>query len=278
MKNLNSVIFIIMKIILTENQLTDLIKNTISKATGISKKEMNMKDILKNLGIEPTKEIENLFGKIDLEKDKGFKSKTKFGDIKLTDFTGEQRSNIKKLIDNMNDKGITDPNTQIGILSVIGKESGFIPQSEGSYTNTPNSRIKNIFGNRVPNDDLSLNKLKNNPKKFFDKVYGGRFGNDSNEGYKYRGRGFNQLTFKGNYQKYGSIAGVNIVSDPDSLNDIDTASKVAIAFFTKGKPASSFPDFNSKEDAAKYFSDLNAGGVGGSHRQKSIDISKKFST
>ena len=71
------------------------------------------------------------------------------------------------MIDYMNKSGITDPLTQIGILSVISKESGFKPKSEVSYANTSNSRIKNIFGSRVANySDSELDSLKRNPEKF----------------------------------------------------------------------------------------------------------------
>ena len=72
------------------------------------------------------------------------------------------------------------------------------------------------------------------------------------------------------------MAGVDIVSDPDRLNDPNVAAKVALAFFTKGKPASSFPNFNDKEDAAIYFADINAGGGVSRHRQQAIDYSEKF--
>jgi putative chitinase len=271
-------IFIVMaKIFLTENQLTDLIKGAVEKITGTNTKDSSMKDIFKDFGVETPSIFGDIFkGKKETDF-KSFKGKTKIGKVKLIGgFTGEQKRNIDLIIKAMESKGIKDPYAQIGILSVIGKESGFTPKSEIDYSTTPNSRIRNIFGKRVPKDDTKLDRLKKNPKKFFDIVYGGRFGNDSDEGYKYRGRGFNQLTFKGNYQKYGSMSGVDIVSNPDRLNDPDVAAKVALAFFTKGKSASSFPNFNDKEDAAIYFADINAGGGAGGHRQKAIDYSKKF--
>ena len=59
------------------------------------------------------------------------------GEVKLVgDFDSTQKTNIKLMIDYMNRKGITDPLTQIGILSVISKESGFKPKSEVSYSTT----------------------------------------------------------------------------------------------------------------------------------------------
>jgi len=45
--------------------------------------------------------------------------------------------------------------------------------------------------------------LKGNKRKFFNAVYGGRLGNAKDEGYKYRGRGYIQLTGKNNWEKAG---------------------------------------------------------------------------
>jgi len=174
----------------------------------------------------------------------------------------DETANIELLIDYMNDQGIINPFTQIGILSVIGKESGFIPQDEIGYGGTPNDRIREIFGNRVPTDDDELDTLKSDDEAFFNRVYGGRFGNASDEGYLYRGRGFNGLTFKDNYQKYGSIVGEDLVGDPEAANNPDVAAKIAAAFFTKNKPAAALPKFTSKSNATTYFVNLNAGGTG----------------
>ena len=193
-------------------------------------------------------------------------------------FDSNQKNNIKYMIDYMNKVGINNPLAQIGILSVISKESNFIPKSEVSYESTDNSRIRKIFGKRVSNySDKELSNLKKDPKKFFNVVYARTVGNEGgNDGYNYRGRGFNQLTGKGNYRKYGKMIGRDLVSDPDLVNDTKIAAEVAIAFFTKGKSADSFPKFKNKTDAAIYFADVNSGGGASSHRDSAIKASQKF--
>ena len=98
----------------------------------------------------------------------------------------------------------------------------------------------------------------------------------SGDGYKYRGRGFNQLTGRGNYEKYGGKIGEDLVGNPDKVNDVDIAAKIAIEFATKGKPASSFPTFTDKTDAAEFFADVNAGGTASSHRSNAVAASNKF--
>lgn len=220
----------------------------------------------------------DLESKVDITDDSSSVKYTGKVDFNNGGFTSEQKENIKTLLSEMEKEGITDPYTQIGILSVIDKESGFKPQSEQDYSKTSNSTIRNIFGKRVRGySEDKLTKLKSKPKSFFNIVYANMIGNDgpkSGDGYKYRGRGFNQLTGKGNYEKYGSLIGVNLVENPDKLNEGKVAAKVALYFLTKGK--SDFPKFNSKEDAAAYFSKVNAGGKSGSHTSKSLNSSRKF--
>jgi len=57
-----------------------------------------------------------------------------------------------------------------------------------------------------------------NPEKIASKIYGGRMGNgpeETKDGYKFRGRGFAQLTGKDNYTAFGKAVNEDIVSNPD---------------------------------------------------------------
>ncbi len=56
------------------------------------------------------------------------------------------------------------------------------------------------------------------PEKIASRVYGSRMGNGdetSGEGWKFRGRGYIQLTGKSNYQKFTKFIGEDCVSNPD---------------------------------------------------------------
>lgn len=197
------------------------------------------------------------------------------GKVKITgSFDSEQVKNINLLIDEMNRVGITNPYAQIGILSVINKESGFKPKGEVSYSTTSNDRIRKLFGKRVANySDSELNSLKQNDQKFFNVIYAKTVGNQGgDDGWNYRGRGFNQLTGIKNYEKWGNSIGMGnkLVENPELVNDPEIAAKIAIAFFTKNKPVSSIPDFNTKEDAAVYFADVNSGSGAQSHRDSAL--------
>ena len=57
-----------------------------------------------------------------------------------------------------------------------------------------------------------------NPQKIASKVYGGRMGNgpeSTGDGFKFRGRGFIQLTGKDNYSRFARFIGEDTVSNPD---------------------------------------------------------------
>ncbi len=153
--------------------------------------------------------------------------------------TEQQKENVEYIIKRMGELGFTNPYIQAGILAVISKESSFIPKSERGYSGTSNSRIRQIFGSRVSGlTDEQITALKNNPELFFNKIYGGRYGNAANEGYKYRGRGLNQITFKSNYEKINAYTTKDIVNNPDTVNELPTATEAAIGFFKRafGRP------------------------------------------
>lgn len=143
--------------------------------------------------------------------------------------------NIIEVLKALQERGITNPFLQIGILATIAKESGFEPKQEYSYKNTSNQRLRDLFGTRLASySDDQLTALKQDDIKFFDAIYGGRYGNDQpGDGNKYKGRGFNQVTFKDLYQKYGNLIGVDLVSKPERLNEVPIAAKVAAAYFSK---------------------------------------------
>ena len=143
-------------------------------------------------------------------------------------------SNVKVVIEELKKVGFTNSNLIIGILACVAKESGFVPKEENlNYTSI--DRLITVypsFFKGKPEEEV-LPYLKN-PEKLANLVYGGRYGNNdssSGDGFLYRGRGFNQITFKDIYKKYGDLVGVDLVSHPEKLNEVPVAAKVCAKFF-----------------------------------------------
>jgi len=182
-------------------------------------------------------------------------------------------SNKDIVIKSLLDSGINNKYSVAAILAIIDKESGFKPQSEISYKNTDNADIRNIplFKKQLASTtDAELTILKKDEVKFFNKVYNGIGGNSPTEGFAYRGRGFNQLTGKNNYIYYGKLLGLNLVNNPDLVNDPKIAANVVAAFFKAGfknNPsiiqkrynAKNINDFTDTTNAENAFYNINAG-------------------
>jgi putative chitinase len=152
--------------------------------------------------------------------------------------SAEQKANIDAIIKAAQDAGITNQLVIAGILSVAAKESGFKLLEEKSYRNTSVSRIRAIFGSRVRNyTDAQLEQLKKDDVKFFNVVYGGMGGNNTQgDGYRFRGRGFNQITFKNNYILAARDTGVSLNLNPDRLLERDIAARALIGFYLRNYP------------------------------------------
>jgi predicted chitinase len=167
----------------------------------------------------------------------------------IDSLSATQKKNVDFIIKRMNAEGITNPYTQAGILAVISKESSFLPKSEKAYSNTANDRIRMVFSRTKKLSDHKLSAIKADPKKFFDLVYDGRIGNKTGEGYKFRGRGLNQLTGRANYETHNKYTDVDIVKNPDKVNDFPVAVDVVLGYFKRAfeKTGNKLADYGMKD-------------------------------
>jgi putative chitinase len=77
--------------------------------------------------------------------------------------------------------------------------------------------LRGIFGKYFPTDALAA-AYERKPEKIANKVYASRMGNGdeaSGDGYKYRGRGYIQLTGKDNYKAFDATVPEDITANPD---------------------------------------------------------------
>ena len=81
---------------------------------------------------------------------------------------------------------------------------------------------------------IDAEQYARNPEKIANRVYANRMGNhdeSSGDGFKYRGRGYIQLTGIDNYARCGESLGLDLVNNPDLLCLPDHAITSAIWFF-----------------------------------------------
>jgi predicted chitinase len=209
-----------------------------------------------------------------------------------SNYAGAERNNISILNQDMKNAGITNRIARVGILAVCGKESTFIPKNETCYNNTSNSRIRSIFPTRTGAlSDTQLSALKSNCTNFFNFVYDNRDGNGSGDGYKYRGRGYNGLTFRSNYRKIGEKIGVNLEQQPELINQPEIASKSLIAYMLDRANSSTgrnllqqygynnINEITNLDFAVRFFANCNAGlgnSFNGSRVTEAFNKSKPF--
>jgi putative chitinase len=116
-------------------------------------------------------------------------------------------------------------------LAQCGHESGgFKAVSEN--LNYSAKGLRTTFGKYFPTDALA-NAYQRNPEKIANRVYSSRMGNGdetSGEGWKYRGRGYIQLTGKSNYISFDKTVGDDIVNNPDLVASKYPLSSAAFFF------------------------------------------------
>ena len=136
-------------------------------------------------------------------------------------------------------QGVVDPETRAGMAAIAMGESNMMGYVEMGYSHTSNARIRQVFRDRVPADDAELDALKADDEAFFEHVYGagtrtgaGLGNTEPGDGYKFRGRYAIQITGRGNYQRYSTLAGhPEIMANPDvGITDPRIGMAICVAY------------------------------------------------
>lgn len=179
----------------------------------------------------------------------------------------------KALCDNLPNTSINTPKRIAAFIAQCAHESGgFSVTSEN--LNYSEKALNTVFGKYFIRAGRDAAPYARKPEKIANIVYGGRMGNNSTgDGWKYRGRGFIQLTGKNNYiafQKTNSYG--DVVTNPDSVAEDMNLSVLTAIWYWNSNNLNRFADsgdirgltkainggFNGLDDRISQTNKLNA--------------------
>ena len=140
----------------------------------------------------------------------------KGGPIELSKLKGHVPDTVIAQIPTVMEKfQINTPLRLAHFLAQCGHESGNFRAVQENLNYSADG-LKRIFPKYFPGN--LAESYARNPEKIASKVYGGRMGNgdeSTKEGFKFRGRGYIQLTGKANYTAFAKSIGEDTIANPD---------------------------------------------------------------
>jgi putative chitinase len=170
-------------------------------------------------------------------------------------------------------KGQIEPHdaldTPLRAAHMIGQcaheSAGFARLVESLYYST-GARIFAVFGRRHFASIPHAGQFARNQRMLANRVYANRMGNAdaaSGDGFRFRGRGYLQLTGRGNYRSFGTRIGIDLEAEPERAADPATAWLIAASYLASrsrsGKTALEWAD----EDNVEMVTRIVNGGVNG---------------
>ncbi len=130
--------------------------------------------------------------------------------------------------------GINTPLRLCHFLSQCSHESGKF-QFKVENLNYSVKGLRTVFSKYFPGN--LAEEYARNPQKIGSRVYANRMGNgdeNSGEGFKFRGRGYIQLTGKDNYRLFGEYIKKDLIKNPELVSE-EYALRSAAWFFSRNK-------------------------------------------
>jgi putative chitinase len=156
----------------------------------------------------------------------------------LTDALGIPFARAQQWVDALNNAmsrfDINTPARQAAFLAQIGHESVLLTHVSENL-NYSASGLASIFHRYFSEGDAE--KYAHRPEAIASRVYANRNGNGneaSGDGWKYRGRGLVQVTFRDNYLAAGNALGLDLIGNPDLLMARGNAALSAAWFWRTG--------------------------------------------
>ncbi len=159
-------------------------------------------------------------------------------------------------------------------MAQVAHESAHFSRLEENL-NYSASGLRKVFGKYFPTD-ADAEAYARQPEKIANRVYANRMKNGdeaSGDGWRYRGRGFIQLTGRENYQTIGAKLGLPLEEDPDAVSrDAVVALRVACAFW-ESRNLNRYAD---KDDINEITRRINGGTNGLTDRKRLLERAKKI--
>jgi len=191
------------------------------------------------------------------------------GGLKLEKLKGHVPDAVIAMIPDTAQKfQINTPLRLAHFLAQCGHESGGFKATQENL-NYSAKGLRGIFGRYFPTDALA-EQYQRKPEMIASRVYGGRMGNGAEptkEGYKFRGRGYIQLTGKDNYTAFGKAINEDVISNPDLVSS-KYALLSAAWFFSKNGLHRMADEGSSDAVVTKITRRVNGGTIGLSDRIK----------
>ena len=143
-------------------------------------------------------------------------------------------------------------------LAQTGHESGGFKFLEENLNYKPETLCR-VWPSHF--NEENCHEFSGNPEAIANTAYAGRMGNgdaETGDGWRYRGRGFLQLTGKENYEHASSDLGFDFVSEPDAVATPEGATLTA-AWFWKKHNLNHYVDNNDFTQMTKI---INGGTIG----------------
>lgn len=184
--------------------------------------------------------------------------------------TDHQRDRAESLLVAAYRSGVTDPKELANFMGQVQHESQNFSKLEENL-NYSGSRLYEVFGKRnelTPQKAEEISAIQDRTERHqavAEQVYGGAWGKSElgntqeNDGYKYRGRGYIQLTGRDNYTNYHQKTGLDLVNRPELAADPGNAETLAVQYW-KDNVRPKTKDRGSVTDAGSI---INTGDVGG---------------
>ncbi len=125
---------------------------------------------------------------------------------------------------------INSPVRMAAFIAQVGHESGQLTRMVENL-NYSADRLQAVWPNRF--DAVLAAQVARKPEQIANIAYGGRMGNTlPGDGWKYRGRGLIQITGRANYAACGEALGLDLINNPQLLEQPQYAAMSAAWFWS----------------------------------------------